>query len=156
VRRPQRNTIQPASQKKYQIAAASQRQPPFIVVPGMEDGNAFGEHITLALGTRPNQVWTQCRQNARQRRVLRFISVDVPAEPLHAASDVRRLIGGVVRDRVSGGYANGSKKGQSENQPCGTVLHETLDALCNGLLDYDGGGRFRAFFSLCLAHEPQS
>ena len=107
--------------EEWQDSQPRQGEREIVVVVAAENARAFDRFRFQPRSRRPlrpdsQQVRPQRRRHARQRRMLRFVKVDVLVQPLHAAGDMGRLVGGVVEDRVGGGDADRRKQHQQHCQ----------------------------------------
>ena len=94
---------------------AGQCQVSIIVLAG-QDEHPFLVHVLGSGRTAARQVRSSGGGHARQRRMLRLVMIDALVQPLHSAGDVRRLVDGMVEDRVGRDDAQGSQRNQDERR----------------------------------------
>ncbi len=129
---------QAAEHKERQIAEAHQGDGLFRVMLVGDQVPAFQLKIRFAARARARKVGQYCDHGARQRGMLRFVSIDVLSHILQAAGDVGGFVPRGGEDVIGGDDAAGAKQEEAGRQHAGMLREKRFDAGCP---DAGWGGR---------------
>ena len=131
-----------------------------IVIVAVEDGDPFLGHRQELLGVgalaaKSQEIGAERRGDPRQRRMLRLPPVYALVQPLHAASDVGRLVGSMTEDRVSRYNPQRTEDNQRDGQQAASPFQKSGDTLADvGRGFGSGSGLRRRLLAFCLPHGP--
>ena len=124
--------------KERQVAEAHQGDRLFRMMLVGDQVPAFQLKMRFAARARAREVGQDRDHGARQRRMLRFVPVDVLSHILQAAGDVGRFVAGRCEDVVGGDDAADPEQEEASHQHTGMLREKRFDA---GFPNAGWGGR---------------